>query len=70
MILPTAKPFSLRVSLGLLCAVIGVHASADVVTLVIDTGPGLATVTRFNNGQIMVYDTGHWNHDPGVFTRF
>lgn len=45
-------------------------ASAEVEIRVIDTGPGLATVTRFANGDIMVYDTGHWNHDPAVFNEF
>ncbi len=45
-------------------------AWSDVVTRIIDTGAGLATATRFDNGEIMVYDTGHWNHDPAVFTQF
>ena len=38
-------------------------ATADLVTHVIDGGPGLATVTRFPNDQIMVFDTGHWDFD-------
>ena len=45
-------------------------ASAQVVTKVVDTGPGLATVTRFPDGSIMVFDTGHWNHDTRVFNAF
>ena len=45
-------------------------AEAEVRTKIIDTGAGLATVTRFPDGSIMVYDTGHWNHDPRVFTEF
>lgn len=45
-------------------------AMADVTTKVIDTGAGLATVTRFPNGDIFVYDTGHWNHDREVFGVF
>ena len=42
-------------------------AWTDVQTLVIDTGPGLATVTRMDNGDIFVYDTGHWNTQSAVF---
>lgn len=42
---------------------------SDTVTRIIDTGGGLATVTRFSDGGVMVYDTGHWNHDELVATR-
>lgn len=45
-------------------------ALSDTVTRVIDTGAGLATVTRFDDGRIMVYDTGHWNHDDELFAAF
>ncbi|MEX3007207.1 MBL fold metallo-hydrolase [Hoeflea sp. TYP-13] len=30
----------------------------------------LATVTRFPDGSIMVYDTGHWDHNAKVFSEF
>lgn len=45
-------------------------ASAQVHIEIIDTGSGLATISEFPNGDIMVYDTGHWNHDATVFDRF
>lgn len=44
----------------------GTWARADVEMRVIDTGPGLATITRFDDGQIMVFDTGHWYYDDHV----
>jgi len=50
----------------LLLIVVGVFASAEVEMRVIDTGPGLATITRFDNGEIMVFDTGHWYYDDHV----
>ena len=43
---------------------------SDTVTRVIDTGAGLATVTRFSNGQIMVYDTGHWDFDDELLAEY
>jgi len=43
---------------------------ANVETLIIDTGSGHASVTRFPNGDIMVFDTGHWSHDASVFEKF
>lgn len=49
-------------SLLLVCG----FASADVEMRIIDTGPGLATVTRFDNGDIMVFDSGHWYYDDHV----
>ena len=48
----------------------GAYANAQVHTKIIDTGAGLATVTRFPDGNIMVYDTGHWNHQAHVFAQF
>ncbi len=39
------------------------HAYSDSVTRILDTGQGLATITKFSNGQVMLYDTGHWNSD-------
>ncbi|WP_185236330.1 ComEC/Rec2 family competence protein [Teredinibacter franksiae] len=47
-----------------------VCAHGDVEMRVIDTGPGLATVTRFDNGEIMVFDTGHWYYDDHVMAEF
>ncbi len=35
-------------------------------TRVIDTGPGHASVTVIPGGFYMVYDTGHWDHDANV----
>lgn len=46
------------------------QASAEVRTRIIDTGPGLATVTRFPDGSIMVFDTGHWTYQGKVFREF
>ena len=46
------------------------QVAAQVETKIIDTGAGLATVTRFPDGGIMVYDTGHWNHDASTFRAF
>jgi len=37
---------------------------------VVDTGPGLATITRLPGGYAMIYDTGHWNQQQLVKTRF
>ncbi len=37
---------------------------------IIHTGAGLATVTRFPNGSIMVYDTGDFNKQKIVFPEF
>ncbi|SMF38346.1 Metal-dependent hydrolase, beta-lactamase superfamily II [Alteromonadaceae bacterium Bs31] len=45
-------------------------AHADLEMRVIDTGPGLATVTRFDNGEIMVFGTGHWYYDEHVTEQF
>ena len=41
----------------------------DLLTRVIDTGSGHASVTAIPGGHYMVYDTGHWNHDNHVLTR-
>ncbi len=49
-----------------LCA----FAHGDVEMRIIDTGPGLATVTRFDNGEIMVFDTGHWYYDDYISEEF
>ncbi|TVZ38928.1 beta-lactamase superfamily II metal-dependent hydrolase [Alteromonadaceae bacterium 2753L.S.0a.02] len=55
----------LLLSLLLLCG----FASADVEMRIIDTGPGLATITRFDNGEVMVFDTGHWYYDDHVMAE-
>lgn len=52
-------------TLLLLCGL----AHADVEMRIIDTGPGLATITRFDNGEIMIFDTGHWYYDDHVMTQ-
>ena len=44
-------------------------AQAELRTRIIDTGSGHASVTRFPDGSVMVYDTGHWNHDRYVFNE-
>ena len=42
-------------------------ASQDsLLTRVIDTGPGLASVTEIPGGFYMVYDTGHWSYQTRV----
>ena len=41
-------------------------AQERLLTRVIDTGPGHASVTVVPGGFYMVYDTGHWNHDREV----
>lgn len=41
----------------------------DLLTRVIDTGSGHASVTAIPGGHYMVYDTGHWNHDDHVLAR-
>lgn len=38
-------------------------------TRIIDTGPGHASVTAMPGGHYMVYDAGHWNHDNPVLQR-
>ena len=43
---------------------------ANVETLIIDTGSGHASVTRFPNGDIMVYDTGHWRIEGAIAEKF
>lgn len=43
---------------------------SNVETLIIDTGPGHASVTRFPNGDIMVFDTGHWSYQSIVMEKF
>lgn len=56
---------------ALLLTILGsASAVAQVQTRIIDTGPGLATITRFPDGSIMIYDTGHWSHDARVFSEF
>ena len=60
----------MRLLTAVVLFLVSASAFPDTVTRVIDTGPGLATVTRFNNGQIMVYDTGHWNHDNALLAAF
>ena len=57
-------------SAALLALVCSVPAVANVTMRVIDTGPGLATITRFPDGSIMVYDTGHFSRDDAVFNEF
>ncbi len=44
-------------------------AISDTVTRIIDTGGGTATITRFDNGEVMIYDTGHWSHDAHVIDK-
>lgn len=44
-------------------------AQERLLTHVIDTGPGHASVTEIPGGFYMVYDTGHWNHDGEVSER-
>ncbi|MEY8199681.1 MAG: MBL fold metallo-hydrolase [Colwellia sp.] len=36
------------------------YCHAELTTKIIDTGNGLATVTLFPNGSVMLYDTGHY----------
>ena len=51
---------------------LNIHLSyADQVEVhIIDTGPGLATVTLFPTGDVFVYDTGHFRNDAKVSARF
>ena len=41
-------------------------AAQKLLTRIIDTGAGHASVTVIPGGFYMVYDTGHWNHDTRV----
>lgn len=56
--------------LSICCIIFSVFTQANVNVRIFDTGAGLATVTKFSNGQIMVFDTGHWDHDPEIFSSF
>ena len=60
----------MRIILLSFCLLLNVASFANVETLIIDTGPGHASVTRFSNGDIMVYDTGHWSHQRTVMDKF
>ena len=51
---------------GLLLLIPVPVAAQQMLTRVIDTGPGLASVTVIPNNFYMIYDTGHWDHDDSV----
>ncbi len=45
------------------------YSHADLITKIIDTGNGLATITIFPNGSVMLYDTGHYRSVSNTITK-
>ena len=38
----------------------------EVEVTIIDTGPGHASITKFANGGVLIFDTGHYAHDSKI----